>query len=182
MNLLPEPLQDAWEAEWKPVGTGAFVGTSLGLVALAGIALVAEPGWIPLLDGVNLVFHEAGHPIFGLLGWEPLTILGGTLMQLLVPLLVAGSFWLRREVPGTTVAGAWCFQNFWNIARYVADARSQVLPLVGGGEHDWADLLGRWGLLAQDQALAGGLRTFGWLGLLGCWAWLAWRWRRSTQA
>jgi hypothetical protein len=176
---LPGPVQEAWEAEWQPVGTAALVGVSIALVLLGGAALASESGWIPLLDGVNLVFHEAGHPLFGILGWEPLTILGGTLMQLLVPMLAAGSFWLRREVPGTAFAGIWCFENLLNIARYVGDARSQVLPLVGGGEHDWADLLGRWGLLAQDTSLAQGLRVLGWLGMAACWAWPAWRWRQS---
>lgn len=182
MTLLPGPLLEAWETDWQPASTGAMVGVTAGLGLLSLAALRSEPGWIPLLDGVNLVFHEAGHPIFGILGWEPLTILGGTLMQLLVPLLILGSFWVRREAPGTAAAGIWGFENLLNIARYVADARAQVLPLVGGGEHDWADLLGRWGLLAQDAALAQGLRVVGWLGMAACWAWLAWRWRRARHA
>ncbi len=178
MPLL-EPLTEAWEAEWQPVGTTALAGVSLGFLLLAVLAVRSDQGWIPLLDGVNLVFHEAGHPLFGLLGWETLTILGGTLMQLLVPLLVLGTFWLRRDAVGTAVTGLWASENLLNIARYVADARVQVLPLVGGGEHDWAALLGRWGLLAQDTTLAQGLRVLGWLGMVACWAWLAWRWHES---
>jgi hypothetical protein len=158
------------------------VGATAGLILLGGAALTSEPGWIPLLDGVNLLFHEAGHPLFGLFGWDPLTVLGGTLMQVLVPLLVTGSFWLRREPLPVAVAGIWCFENFLNIARYVADARAQVLPLVGGGEHDWADLLGRWGLLAQDTAIAQVLRVAGWLGMFACWVWLAWRWHVARRA
>lgn len=179
MIPLPGPIQEAWEAEWLPVRTPALAGTTAAFLLLAWAALASESGWIPLLDGVNLVFHEAGHPVFGILGWEPLAILGGTLMQLAVPMLVAGSFWFRREATGTAFAGIWCFENLLNIARYVGDARTQVLPLVGGGEHDWANLLGRWGLLAQDTSLAHGLRVLGWLGMLACWAWLAWRWHRS---
>ena len=179
MIPLPGPIQEAWEAEWLPVRTPALAGTTAAFLLLAWAALASESGWIPLLDGVNLVFHEAGHPVFGILGWEPLAILGGTLMQLAVPMLVAGSFWFRREATGTAFAGIWCFENLLNIARYVGDARTQVLPLVGGGEHDWADLLGRWGLLAQDTSLAHGLRVLGWLGMAACWAWLAWRWHRS---
>jgi len=179
MIRLPTALQEAWDTEWQPVGTPALAATSTGAALLCLVALRSEPGWIPLLDGVNLLFHEAGHPLFGIFGWEPLTILGGTLLQLLVPMLVAGSFWLRREAPGTAVAGIWGFENLLNIARYVADARAQALPLVGGGEHDWADLLGRWGLLTQDVALGQGLRALGWLGMAACWGWLAWRWHRS---
>jgi hypothetical protein len=65
-------------------------------------------------------------------------------------------------------------QNCWNIARYVADARAQELPLVGGGEHDWAFLLATWGALARDQALARDVRLLGWL-LVGGAIWLGWR-------
>ena len=46
-------------------------------------------------------------------------------------------------------------QNCWNISVYIRDARTQELPPVGGGEHDWALLLERWGLLQADQKLGG---------------------------
>lgn len=46
-------------------------------------------------------------------------------------------------------------QNCWNISVYVRDARAQELPLVGGGEHDWAMLLGQFGWLDRDQLLGG---------------------------
>ena len=36
---------------------------------------------------------------------------------------------------------------------YVKDARAQELPLVGGGEHDWAYLLGELNVLPRDQAI-----------------------------
>jgi hypothetical protein len=48
----------------------------------------------------------------------------------------------------------WVAQNVWDVAIYVADARAEALPLVGGGEHDWAMLLLRWDLLASDVAIA----------------------------
>jgi hypothetical protein len=38
---------------------------------------------------------------------------------------------------------------------YIRDARLQALPLVGGGEHDWASLLGSWGVLERDQFIGG---------------------------
>ena len=61
----------------------------------------------------------------------------------------------------------------------MADARTQELPLVGGGEHDWATLFGGWGLLAQDTAIARVVQALGWLGMLGCLGWLGWRWQRD---
>jgi hypothetical protein len=182
VNPLPAFVQEILDEPWRPVSTSTLAVASAGFALLFLLALTSEQGWIPLLDGVNLLFHEAGHPLFGLFGWEALTVLGGTLMQLLVPLLVAGSFMIRRDTLGVAVAGVWTFENLLNIARYVADARAQVLPLLGGGEHDWTDLLGRWGCLAQDIQIGRGIRALGWLGMLACWVWLGWRWRAARPA
>lgn len=175
-------LRETGAEPWEPVGTGSFAAASLGFAGLMVVAATVQDGWIPLLDGVNLVFHEAGHPIFGLFGSETLGFLGGTLMQLLVPVIVGGAFWRKRQALGAAVAALWTGENGLNIARYMADARSQLLPLVGGGEHDWATLFGQWGCLARDTAIAGAVRAAGWMVMLGAWAWLAWRWRRSRQA
>jgi hypothetical protein len=37
-----------------------------------------------------------------------------------------------------------------NVAQYIKDARRQVLPLVGGGDHDWTEIFSRWGVLQAD--------------------------------
>ncbi len=173
-----ERLQEAWGEPWQPLGLPA-AGTLLGLFAVVVLveARSAER-WVPLLDEVNLIFHESGHPIFGLLGWETLAILGGTLMQLLVPLLVAGSFVLKRQPAGFAFGLFWAAQNLLNIARYMADARAGLLPLVGGGEHDWTELFGRWGCLPRDTAIAGAVAFLGWAGMAAAALWLGWRgWR-----
>ena len=39
--------------------------------------------------------------------------------------------------------------------------RRARVPLVGGGEHDWAYLFGRFGLLNQDTAIARSVRALG---------------------
>lgn len=176
--MLPEGWREAAEAPWKSVPTPAFAATSALLALVALVWLRSEEGWVPILDSANLAFHEAGHPLFGLLGDTP-ALYGGTLMQLLVPLLVLGTAWLRREAAGAAAAGLWLMESLLNVARYVADAREQLLPLVGGGEHDWASILGRWGLLAWDRRLAGLLTFTAWLGWLAVWSWLAWRWRQD---
>ena len=38
---------------------------------------------------------------------------------------------------------------------YIRDTRLEALPLVAGGEHDRAWLLGNWGLLERDQLIGG---------------------------
>lgn len=172
-------LREAWEelrdTPMDPCGTLPFTALSALFALITLVQAGSREGWVPLLDGVNLLFHEAGHPLFSPFG-ETLHILGGTLMQLLVPLAVAGSAWWKRKPAGTAFGLFWTAQNLHNIARYVADARAEALPLVGGGEHDWATLLGAWGLLERDTALGGILHAFGWLGMALAWGWLAWRW------
>lgn len=176
-----ERLEDLLGSPWLPLGTPALLVTLLAAVILALAYGLGSEGWIPLLDSVNLVFHEAGHPIFGLFG-HTIGFLGGTLMQLLVPLLVMGSAFTKRQPLGVALSGIWVGQNFMNIARYVADARAEALPLVGGGEHDWGTLLGEWGLLQSDLRIAAGLRVVAWLIILGSCAWASWRWHQRQGA
>lgn len=178
LSELIQWLRDIHETPWSRV-TALKLGTALGAVALVVlIHLASREGWVFLLDNLNLVFHEAGHPIFGIFGYT-IGFLGGTLMQLLVPLMVACSAWYKRQAVATALAGVWLFQNGFNIARYVADARAQVLPLVGGGEHDWATLLGQWGVLDKDITYAQTLSALSWLGILLCCTWLGWRYYKD---
>ena len=66
-----------------------------------------------------------------------------------------------------------------NIARYAADARSQILPLVGGGDHDWSNIFLRWGMLESDTAVASVFSSIAWIGIMGTWLVFAWLWRRD---
>jgi hypothetical protein len=152
-----------------------FLFFTIGLGVFIGFILANEPGWVPLLDGANLIFHEAGHPIFGLLGETP-GLYGGTLGQLGVPLIAAIAFWQQSSRISAAICGVWFFENFFNIARYIGDARAQVLPLVGGGEHDWYNILTRWDALALDTAIAHGVIVAGWTGIALVWMWAGWQW------
>ena len=64
--------------------------------------------WMRGLHRVNLVFHEFGHPAFSFFG-RTMNILGGTLGQLLIPLIVAIAFWRQRDALGCAVGGFWFF-------------------------------------------------------------------------
>lgn len=55
------------------------------------------------------------------------------------------------------------------------DARAQALPLVGGGEHDWTEIFGRFGVLAHDVGIGNSVRLLGLA--LAVYA-LGWAWRR----
>jgi len=99
-------------------------------------------------------------------------ILGGTIGELLVPLLCAIYFFCQRETTGFAFSTYWLFENFPYIGSYMADARSAALPLVGSEESDWTILFGQWGLLAEDQKIGAIMRTLGWLGMLATMVWL----------
>jgi hypothetical protein len=107
----------------------------------------------------NLVFHEAGHVILAPLG-QTVSVLGGSLFQLVIPLVCAGAFLFQQ---GNHFAAAvcvwWAGQNLVDLAPYIADARRLQLPLLGGRTgsevegHDWEYLLGQAGWFHLDATL-----------------------------
>ncbi len=112
------------------------------------------------MDSLDLAIHETGHLVFSFDG-ETLAVLGGTLLQLVAPATFAIALWRTGDRHGATVPLWWLGQNCWNVSVYIRDARAQELPLVGGGEHDWALLLSEWGWLDRDQALANAVHFLG---------------------
>ena len=121
------------------------------------------------LHGVNPVFHEAGHILFLPFG-SFLTALGGSLMQVLIPVVCLVT--LVRQA-GDAFGGAlalwWTGENLVDLAPYVADARALQIVLLGGFTgrevegHDWEAILGALGWLQYDQILG---RSAHWLGVL----------------
>jgi len=130
------------------------------VLALYAIPLMRHPESGSFLDGIDLAIHETGHLVFGPFG-EVIGFAGGTLFQLIVPATFVLYFAKRGDRHAATVALWWIAQNLWNISVYVRDAWAQELPLVGGGEHDWAYLLGRFGLLAHDQGVGRAVHAIG---------------------
>lgn len=114
-----------------------------------------------IIYNVNLVFHEAGHVIFRPLG-RFMTILGGSLLQVLVPLLCTVAFLTRHLDPfAASVTLWWTGQSLIDLAPHINDARAQQMILLGGftgqdrpGYHDWNNLLSQLGWLRFDHTLA----------------------------
>jgi hypothetical protein len=175
-----ERSQGGRPGHWKRVTAAPGIAVSGGFLLLFWLLLTDPDGYIRILDDANLIFHEAGHPILAIFG-ATLGLYGGTLGQLAFPVITSVAFWRRRETLSLAVTLAWLFENFFSIARYMADARAQILPLVGGGQHDWEAIFTRWGTLHADTQIAGVVRALGWLGLLATWGWIAWRWHRDRQ-
>jgi hypothetical protein len=132
------------------------------LIGAYGFVRFANPEYWDLLDDVNLAIHEAGHVLFQPFG-DPLVVMGGSLFQVMVPLAFVGYFLARREPYSASIVAAWVGASLANVARYIADARAQELPLLGGENviHDWWYLLIEWDLLPQDLAIARLVRLVG---------------------
>lgn len=104
------------------------------------------------IDNINLIFHEAGHIIFGLFG-NFIGFLGGTLMQILIPIVLSFYFYKKGDNFSGSILLFWLSQNIFNIYVYLRDAVKMELPLIGG-EHDWNFLLSNLNLLAYTEKIA----------------------------
>ncbi len=140
-----------------------------------------------VLHLVNLPFHEAGHVLFMPFG-RFMTILGGSLGQLLMPLICVGTFLVRTRDPfAASVALWWTAESLMDLAPYINDARALELVLLGGvtGQetdgHDWNNLLTMLGWLDYDHHLAAAAQTIGILLMLLSWAWGALLLRRQYR-
>jgi len=131
------------------VDATAFKGrvALLAVFALWGLRL----SWMDYRDGEMmtsfihgplLVFHEAGHVLFRLFG-EWVAVLGGSLFQVLLPLVLSGALlWKNRDPFGASI-GLWLAGvSVMDVAPYMYDAWEPRLTLLGGGTgndsfHDW---------------------------------------------
>ena len=173
MTFLEERL-----GPWKPVSRAAAIGWLVFYIIFI-LSAFNHSGFL-FLDYVNLIIHEGGHFFFSWFGYT-ITILGGTLGELIVPVLCGLYFFRQREVTAVAFCGFWFFENFLYIGTYMADARNLELPLVGSGDHDWEILFSQWGVLQYDQCIGGITRELGWLGLLAVVAWFTWRTKLISQ-
>jgi hypothetical protein len=149
----------------------------LAFFAWDGIRHLRDPEEGGIFAGITFGVHEFGHLLFAF-GGEFLTALGGSLNQLLIPIGAIALMFYYRDYFGIAIAGTWLSSSMLDLARYVADARSQELDLVGFGEdpqHDWGYILGEWGMLSADHRIAALLRLIALLTLLasvGLGAWI----------
>ena len=111
------------------------------------------------LHNVDLIFHEAGHLIFSFFG-DLIAALGGTMMQLLIPMICMYVLLVKSKDPfGGTICFWWIGENFLDISIYMNDAERMWLPLLGGrfghsspyGVHDWNYILNELNVLEYCQ-------------------------------
>ncbi len=126
-----------------------------------------------------LVFHEAGHVLFRLLG-EWMMVLGGTLGQLIMPTILGGALLVKNRDPFGASIGLWFFGvSLLDVAPYVYDALHPQLMLLSGmtgedGGHDWIFLLSSLGLLPKAQIIGAVVHKLGALIVILALGWGLW--------
>ena len=149
------------------------MGRLIGLAVLAGLTILVLANGLTLPSGIilnflhliNLVFHEAGHVIFGFFG-RFVAVLGGSVNQVLVPAVCTGVFLARRQYGSAAVTLFWTGESLADVAVYVADGRAMALPLLA------AESLGR---------LTFGLGALTMLAALAMLGWDAWTHMLSSE-
>lgn len=115
---------------------------------------------------INTPIHEAGHVLFRLFG-EFIGIAGGSLLQILVPIVFFGYFVYHRKPFSAAIVLFWVGNNFLDVYVYADDAQVMQLPLLSGltgaegGFHDWNYLLSETNLLDKTYLIAKILRFTG---------------------
>ena len=171
------------ETEWQPVPRWALVAWASFYAPFLTYVFHSHGGFL-FIDLANLVVHEGGHLLFGWFG-PTLGLWGGTLLQWLVPFLLAGYFFVQRQKSSFVFCTFFLFENWLYTATYMADARAMVLPLVTTGdpdhiEHDWNTIFSSLGLLQYDTTIAGIVRFLGWCGMIGVVVWFVWSgWKQA---
>jgi len=109
---------------------------------------------------ISIPFHEAGHIIFSPFG-DLITSFGGSLAQVLVPIICGIAFLTSSPNPfAAAVMTWWTGQNLSDVAMYIGDARALNLILIGGHTgaevegHDWEHILQILGWIYHDRQIA----------------------------
>lgn len=116
--------------------------------------VVFNPDSYTWLGHLHLIFHEAGHFVFRFFGTF-MHFLGGTLMQLIMPSILAAHFLIHSYRFGAQLSLVVLGHSFINVSVYAADARARQLPLLGGDHvmHDWHTMLSMVGWLPYDTVI-----------------------------
>jgi hypothetical protein len=179
-----ENFGEFWETDWQPMPRWRLAAWVVFYACFLGHVFHSHGGFL-FIDLANLVVHEGGHMLFGWFG-PTLGLRGGTLLQWLVPFLLAAYFLTQRQTTAFAFCSFFFFENWLYTATYMADARAMILPLVTTGnpdnvEHDWKAIFSSLGVLQYDTTIAGVVRFLGWCGMVGVVVWLVWQGLRSEN-
>lgn len=136
------------------------------LLSIYFLWIAYDPMQGSFLDNVDLPIHETGHLLFRVFG-EFMMIAGGSLFQVLFPLIFVGYFAWQKSYYSAAIVMLWVGQSTLNVWVYASDAVVMQLVLTSGftgtegSFHDWNYLLERTGLLGSTKTVAGIIRFTG---------------------
>jgi hypothetical protein len=147
------------------------------LLSLYFLSIAYKPLDGSFLDLVDLPVHETGHLLFRPFG-EFMMIAGGSLFQIIMPLVFVGYFWWNAKYYSAGIVLFWVGQSILNVFVYASDAVVMQLVLTGGmtgsegSFHDWNYLLTATGLINLTRTVANIIRLLGTLTIIaaGIWA------------
>jgi hypothetical protein len=136
------------------------------LLSLYFLWIAYDPMQGSFLDTVDLPIHETGHLLFRIFG-EFMMIAGGSLFQVILPLVFVGYFVWQKSYYSAAIVMLWVGQSILNVWVYASDAVVMQLVLTSGftgaegSFHDWNYMLERLGLLGSTKTVAGIIRFVG---------------------
>ena len=140
----------------------------------------AEPG-SSFLHSILIPFHEAGH--YAIFRWfgQFIMILGGTLGQHLLPIVLGGALLWKRRDPFGAALFLWLLGfSVSDMGVYMFDAFDPKMMLLDGRTgadsdgHDWQNIFGDLGLLKSSRGIGIFFGGFGKVIMIAGLAWAAW--------
>jgi hypothetical protein len=119
-----------------------------------------------ILSGMYFVefgVHEASHLIVFFLP-PVLVAAAGSIGEMSFTLLLVIAALKGKSYFAAVFSGLWVMLSFMSAGRYMADARTQNLPLIGPGEtvqHDWHFVFSQLGWLNADTLIGGTVQGIG---------------------
>lgn len=163
----------------------AFYGVRLALMDIPSWEMSASLVHLPMLP-----IHEFGHVLFRPFG-EFMTLLGGSLFQIGLPLVFGVVFLVKNRDPfAASVMLWWSAVAVMDVAPYIYDAWAPQHILLTGrtgdtGSHDFIDTLGDLGLLHKAQPIGRVVHALGLMMMVSAllWgAWLVWQQYRTWKS
>lgn len=185
-RLLTLPDRDAGDSAWLAVRTALLLALLVWGLYLMTRDVTDGEVFQSFMHNILLPIHEAGHVLFIPFG-ELLTIAGGSLFQVLLPLAIGVAFLRKNRDPfGAAVCLWWAGISLIDLAPYIYDALQPQLTLLGGhtgedGPHDWIYLFDTLGGLSHAQAWGRFVRIVGALLALVALGWAGLVLRRAYQ-
>lgn len=112
---------------------------------------------------VQFGVHEASHPVVMFLPGL-LVAMAGPVGEIAFTVLLLWACLRYKSYFAAVFAALWLMLALRSVGRYMADARTQALPLIGPGEtvqHDWHYIFGQLGWLQADTILGGMVQGLG---------------------